>query len=355
VAPTDVLRDGGRRAVGKDEIVRTHILALGAFVAVGGCSDDDDRARPWCGDPPPGVDPATYWLPPCASALEEEESPPEPYLESNDQMLEPAAEDWEPIPGLVAQPVWWSAIRVDLMGGRVARLPEATRIDLEIDLENYDSHEVDYQTRNTWDLVLANGERLNPYGALGVLIAPGDRTRATLSYQTAPIVSLVGAQLELNGFERRALEPERLPLDEPIELVHSYTVNDLEGVRLVSDEPGGDDTEILDARWGANSPLGFRSAPDERLLTLHLRITARLHWFWVQEKNFRVAFDGAGRAPEEHDCPSTIDVDTSAECTLLFTTPLTAKTAAFDFTFDGDGGRRRVDFSLDDLTPRDAP
>jgi hypothetical protein len=257
--------------------------------------------------------------------------------------------------GLVPQSVWWANVRVDVVEGRVARLSEATRVDLSLELESHDADEVDYTDRDTWDLLLATGERLQPRDALGVRLVNGDRASTTLSYEAGPNAHLEGAALELNGWKRGSLEPERIPLDGSSEVVHSYRIDDLAGSTVDSDEPGGDTAEIVDARWGKNGVTGWRAEPGTRSLSVVLRLTARLHWLWMEDDSFRAIFDDNAVAPRENTCPVDIDVDTTAECIVSFEAPANPTTGAFDITFDGDGGRHRTEFSLDRLTPMAAP
>lgn len=217
-----------------------------------------------------------------------------------------------PFDALVENRVRWAALWVSVVGARVERgmdgkpdpnewealylypAPEDVYVELDIQIASEDPEIVDYSSRATWDLILADGTRVHSHNALGLMLSPGDTATTTLRYPVDEIVDLAGASLELNSAERGAGEPEIIPLDAayvrryPLRLTEVVgavidPVDDVRAVRL----------EVLDAAYDLNDPvLPARAARDRRLVRLDVIVTSIASNVWIGDENFYLIVDG---------------------------------------------------------------
>lgn len=84
---------------------------------------------------------------------------------------------------------------------------------------------------------------------------------------------LARAALELNGSERAALEPARIPLDVPATFESYLELTELIGRVVEPMDTGELSFELLEATYGVNLPeLSLRAPIDKRLLALTTRV-----------------------------------------------------------------------------------
>lgn len=230
-------------------------------------------------------------------------------------MVEPATEAYEEaLVGAIANTVEWGGLLVTTSGARVIgghdevigedaggdtwQLDPALRYAVvDFALENLGDDALDYQWRDTWDLVLADGTRLPPQDYLDVLVLPGERASTKLHYALPESAVITGALVQLEGADRGALEPSRIPLDTPVERQFPRRLHDLIGQVVENDY---ERIEIDEAVWDDNNALLGRVKRGKRALWLRLTVTARdeddHRWSGGES---RLSVKGRGAAPIE--------------------------------------------------------
>jgi hypothetical protein len=221
---------------------------------------------------------------------------PEPFSMALDS-LGPNTPQWA---GLIV-----SITSARLVAGRDDQIRASSRLDpgrsyLEVDFEiaNAGREEADMRNRNTWDLLLGDGTRVESVGALGLLIFPGDTAITQLHYPVAIDSDLSGAAIQLEGSERGTLEPELIPLDS--ELVRQFPRR-LDGVAGKSVEDSRVRIEIDEAMWDANHALRGRPKRGRRSVWLRLALTYGEdgdHW---NGSHVRLSVAGRSSTPWEWD------------------------------------------------------
>jgi hypothetical protein len=239
-----------------------------------------------------------------------------------------------PFAGLVANEAQWSNVKVALVAARVERgmdefWNEARdwRIDakqvyaeLEIALTNLTPRDVVLRDRQTWDLVLPDGTRVEQFNIFSASLSPLGTTSYTLRYAVDETFDFAGGQLELNSPERGDRHPERIPVDAPYEADIDVVLSELQGMVLESTRP--DDykrlrAEILSARVSRNSLVEGRAPYGKLFLDLEVEITVLRGVFGVNIQNDRFRMDVAGRSYEPENF-----INESYEHGLTGTTPV---------------------------------
>jgi hypothetical protein len=189
------------------------------------------------------------------------------------------------IPNQVAR---WASVDVSITGvrhergaikqgknvwGEVANVLDPAKVYVEIDptLENKGDDEVDYSQRSTWDLLLADGRRLQSADSLAVTILPGYVATTSLHYLVDDMADLAGAELVLAGAERGQLEPEHLPLDAPYASEFPRRITTLVGQRVVVKNDL--DVQVEEAVYDVNLERDGRALAGKRIVWLGLAFT----------------------------------------------------------------------------------
>lgn len=291
---------------------------------------------------------------------------------------EPGAEDAGPPPepfsmpfaGMFGQEVQWSALRVSVLDARIERGmdreqestdewgfptylgPADIYVELDVKIRSEDKDIVDFSTRATWDLILADGTRVMPANVLGLLISPGDTARTTLRYVVDDVIDLAGTSLELNGEERGNLEPEHIPLDAKHERQFPLRLTEAMGQVI---EPQGDfadrgvKIEVIDARYDVNDPiLGVRTPEGRRFVWLDLVLTAVRHGYYASDDVALLIVDGRSYSVElESDDGSILDAGISANLHIAFTIDAGMKEFGLAFMTDEGVPQQRIAIDLD--------
>ncbi|HVW25525.1 MAG TPA: hypothetical protein VHC69_09150 [Polyangiaceae bacterium] len=240
---------------------------------------------------------------------------------------------------------------VRVVGARIERgsdpkAPLASQVYAELDLAitNNVHAEWDASGRDTWDLVLASGDRVRSENALGVLVSPTDTAKTTLRYPVTEDTKLAGAFLELNGETRGDLEPERIPLDAKWVREYPLEISSLTGVEATAQTGGGRSVELLirHAAVDLNDPDG-RAPVDTRFVHLDVRGTAGATTENIFDTDFRIVVDGSSFAPVE-GVNELLQANASVDFEVLFTIP--ASTIQFDILLVPAGTSTRFPVDL---------
>lgn len=277
-----------------------------------------------------------------------------------------------PFAGMFGQQVQWAALRVSVLDARIERGMDAEQestdewgfhtylepadiyVELDVEIHSEDKDIVDYSTRATWDLVLADGTRVMSANALGLMISRGDTATTTLRYVVDDVVDLAGASLELNGEERADREPERIPLDaayvrrypqlltEAVGKVIEPTVRndrgDLLGVRF----------EVLDAVYDVNDPvIGARVPVDQRIVRMDVVATGVGDHAKVDDDDFLIVVDGRSYAVADGVPVEFLDAGLSANFHVVFTVDPTARRFEVVFRTWNTESQQRIAIDLD--------
>jgi hypothetical protein len=177
--------------------------------------------------------------------------------------------------------------------------PYQTYVELDLELTNHDREELDYVSRDTWDLRLADGSRLQSVDSLDVRVLPGDTAATKLHYAVEDGVDLAGAVLVLEGAERAVFEPEQIPLDAEHVRQFPRRIESLVG-QVIEDERLR--IEVDEAIWDHNVANIGRAKLGKRIVWMNLAVAPLdengLHW---SASETRVSVDGRGIAPREWD------------------------------------------------------
>jgi hypothetical protein len=256
----------------------------------------------------------------------------------------------KPFTGLVSQDVPWAGASVKIVGARIERGSDPKAVsasdvyaELDVAITNNAPSEWDVSDRNTWDLMLATGDRIRSENAVGVLISPTDTAKTTLRYLVTESTTLAGAFLELNGDQRGDVEPERIPLDTKWLRKYPLEISSLAGMKVAAQTIGNSSLELLirHAAVDLNDVTG-RAPVGDRFVHLDMRGTAGAQWETIVNNDFRIVVDGASYAPV-NDVNANPQAHASVDFEVLFTVP--AATTKFDILLTpGDTSTR---FSVD--------
>jgi hypothetical protein len=247
------------------------------------------------------------------------------------------------LPTLVAQTVPWSCTTVKVTGARLERgMDDAVRdirqtcAELDVAITNHCDDDTNYQSRDTWDLLLANGSRLRPEAPLGLFIAPGDTATTTLRYLVDDAATLTGAALVLAGQERGALQEEIIPLDQPWSKRYPLRITTLAGTTLESKTDDTDDErvryEITDALVGLDDVVeGHRAEHGQKLVTVDMIGTCvEGSYCTVSTDNLRLMIDGHAHEAENYH-EEIVDHGNSQKLHARFSIP--DEVSAFEIRF----------------------
>lgn len=247
----------------------------------------------------------------------------------------------------MSQDVPWAEMTVRIVGARTERdsAPHsysATQIYAELDLAitNDGQDEVDYNDRNTRDLILADGTRVRSENAVGVLISSTDTAKATLRYPVSQGTSLAGSFLELNGSDRGKLEPEQIPLDAKWQGRYPIELDSLRGGQVKQPEPFDSSLElrILDARVDLNDPEG-RAPVGMKFVHLDMKASVGGSPQNIFSDYFRIIVDGSSFAPV-NDINLLPAGNTTTTFEVLFTVPSDTTKLEIQITPGGDVSMR---------------
>jgi hypothetical protein len=157
----------------------------------------------------------------------------------------------------------------------VALDPAQIYVQLDLELTNRGREEHVYEYRDTWDLLLASGQRLMPVDGLVVRILPGDATTAQLHYALDAEVDLTGSSFELNGGSRTSHESELIPLDAPYSQQYPRRITSMVGQHstFVADSNGAT-VDIDEAVYDVNYERVSRAPKGKRIVWLKLAFTS---------------------------------------------------------------------------------
>lgn len=210
--------------------------------------------------------------------------------------------------------------------------PYKTYVQLDLQITNHDREELDYLSRDTWDLLLADGSRLQSVDRLDVRVLPGDTAETKLHYAVDDVVDLAGAVLVLEGAERTILEPEHIPLDAEYVRQFPRRIESLVGQVI---ENANLRIEVDEAVWDQNVANMGRAKLGKRVIWMNLAVTAPhdddAYW---SAGEARVSVDGRGIAPLEYDYGSVY--------------ANTTKVMFVAFQIDADASMIEVGIPLDD-------
>lgn len=250
-----------------------------------------------------------------------------------------------PFDGLVQNTARWAIFEVATKAARVERgmdedwvdgEPEWGSIDvnttyaeLDLDLTNTTMFDEALDPRDTWDLILSDGTRIEQSNVLAFMAGPRGSSAFTLRYAIDETVDLAGAALELNGTVRGELAPERIPLDAPYRADIDAVLTALQGKTFESARPMSIDQrriEIVEARVSRNN-----SVHEERqrsisgkifvALTLDLTPTRRDNVF---DDDFGIVVDGKLSRPV-NSIVELPDAGTTLRMPVIFEIDDTAK------------------------------
>jgi hypothetical protein len=311
----------------KNSFVTTGILAT--LSACSGGRDYRPTVDPYSGSEPTysetagstGNDPYAF------NPAEEQEPTPEPFS--------------TPLEGFVSNRIQWSDLKVSVLGARLTRGMNgrsATQVYAEIDVqvENQGPEVVDYQSRGTWDLKLANDRLEVSDNFLGLLIGPGDAPSTTLIYAVNEDATLAGAALQLNCGNREC-EPFSIPLDQQTTSDPLFQLTDLQGITA---QGGSVSYQVTSATLGRNDVIGGGRAPiDTNILRLDLVVTLTESTFdkSVNLENLLIVIDGNSYEPDAHDI-DTISTGTSKQMLAKYSVP--EGVTSFDMLFPGPSDSR---------------
>lgn len=245
---------------------------------------------------------------------------------------------WADVQVKVTRARWYRGKRPDDLASRVTFSESNVYVVLDINVTELGNFERDYTTRDTWDLILADGTRLRSVNSLGVNILTGDSPTIPLYYLATEDTPLAGASLEINGTDRETFEPMLIPLDRQASFESEIVLSSLVG-QVITPTAGGDLTfEVLDAAYGVNLTRAGRRAPrDRRLVLLNCRVSVSSIFGKSYDGTVegpRVSVNGNSQAATE-GALDTIYRDESIESQTLY--EIDAKATAFDVIFDTDG------------------
>jgi len=271
--------------------------------------------------------------------------------------------------GLVTQKAPWGDIDISVEKARLLRgakpegFPSAAKHStsdlyaiVDVKLESNGDQENDYSKRDTWDLILKSGTRLQPLNALGVVLPADGSKTATLFYKVDASAKLNGASLEINGKDRDALEPLAIPLDHKSEFASQAEVQDLIGKSFEPDDDSGLRFQILDAQYGVNLVDSGRRAPrDHRLVELKVRVgyegSSSAVSFSSSSDAPRLAFNDQSFSPDAFDTGSISSGDTRD---FVMVYPIAEAASHVDLTIDGGKESLEQDIVLPSLVDHDA-
>jgi hypothetical protein len=264
----------------------------------------------------------------------------------------------KPFAGLISQSVPWGDEEIAILGAALERGmdstwdPEQVVAELQFSITDNGTSETDYESRNTWDLVLAGGTRLRPLDALGVLISPGDTAKAKLHYKVPVDASLEGAKVILACSDRTKCEPESIPLDSKWEQRYPLSLGSLVGAKAAGPDPGAVnwiELKVMDAFVDLNDPPELGRAPaGERLVRLDIVATHGPDGSigadaYLGNGLFRIVIDGNSYEPVTFT-NDTISANSSKELHVVFTMP--ASTNNFEILLNAPKGAARFPVDL---------
>ncbi|MDD9936992.1 MAG: hypothetical protein OXT09_25505, partial [Myxococcales bacterium] len=292
------------------------LVGASMLVAIG-CGEEGPRAADV--EEPPAMDDGA-----AGSAADEiEQLAADPWLDDGadpwDAQREPPPEPAsEALAGFVANTVQWSGMLVSTTGAHVlvghedtiayayrdfflepVLDPYETYLRVELELSNVGATEIDYVERDTWDLVLRDGTRIQSQDLLDVSVLPGDTAATVLHYALPLDTDLAGASIVLEGATYASLNPETIALDAQVERRFPRRIDSLVGMVFEDDDVR---VEVDEAMWDSNHALLGRPRAGSRSVWLRLAVTMPAdnseHW---SGSEVRLSIDGRSQAPRESD------------------------------------------------------
>jgi hypothetical protein len=232
----------------------------------------------------------------------------------------------------------WSQVKAALVAARVERGmdeswnddigylpidPSQAYAELDITVTNLTPRDVELAPRQTWDLILPDGTRIQQTNMLAASLSPLGTASYTLRYAVDEAFDLAGTQLELNGPVRGTFQPERIPLDSPYRPDIDVHLTELEGVVLESSHPEARSQrrfEIRTARISRNSLIEQRAEYGKLFLELEGDVTAMAGSTRVTDESMHMDIDGKSTTAS-HPFSELIEEGNSASVHFIFSFP----------------------------------